>query len=169
MKRTHNGASRHQAAQKKKFVMLGILLAGLGLIWGRIALQGSPRPKRNKQTSAQKISPTAAQATTGQIGAESQPTIEVDWPATLTRDLFRYEGMASDNQEPEATQGIGPRAEAALRSLTLQGTMLGDDSRALINGETVHEGDSVNGVTIRRIEQHHVIVEVNGIEAKLQL
>jgi len=66
---------------------------------------------------------------------------------------------------PEPVQPSVPMPGLALKAIIYSKTA----SKALINGNTVSEGDDVDGVKIVRIERDKVIVKWNGAERQLLL
>ena len=57
----------------------------------------------------------------------------------------------------------------AARSLKLQTTIVGAHPRAVINGQLVGPGDKIAGFTVRRILDRKVIVEMDGVQVRLEM
>ncbi len=159
MKHASKVAQKRQAANRKKLVVLGVLLSVLAVIWVQAALKGT------KAKPAAKAVPPSKR---GQVSVSSQGTdthtvpqgqVTVVWPATLIRDPFDLDLPGYDRRQV-------PRHEGS-HTFKLQGTILGEDPRALINGKAIGLGDTIAGGVVKRIEHGHVIIEVNGVERKI--
>ncbi len=71
----------------------------------------------------------------------------------------------------KAEQGATPKtASADLPKLVLQGiTYAKDGSDAMINNQTVHEGEEIEGARVVTIESRRVKLDFNGHEISLRL
>ena len=162
--------------KKKLSLMLGLLLVAL-LLWGRLMLKQVPRTA---------IATPPDEASASVEGDASERTthrqiVYVDLPKILTRDLFvinpdLYTRIASydhvrigleklpSNPADDLLRGIrGPNG------LVLQTTILGDQPRAVINGQVVLVGQKIRGFTVKKIMSRQVIIEKNGIKIRLEM
>ncbi len=90
--------------------------------------------------------------------------------------LFCCQVMARDTlQDPtrppqKAAVAAGPVAEAAGPLLRLESVLKqGDKLSAVISGRLVHQGDKVEGYTVRRIERRRVILARDSEQLILEL
>jgi len=75
-----------------------------------------------------------------------------------------------DPTEPPRTATAGPAQPAAVASLTLDSIIISDNRRvAVINGESVREGDSLAGGRVLRIRPDRVDLMINQTTQTLRL
>jgi len=179
-----NKMIRQLTADKKKLgLMLGLLAVGL-LLWGRLLLKEVPRtatatPKVTTAAAASSPSPRADDPTSGADGPAV--TVVVDLASTLTRDVFALDTAgypeAKNGEEssvppkpqidtPDKAYRVAKATEAA-RGLTLEGVILSDDPSVIINGQLLQEGQRIEGLTVYRIEDRKVVLEMDGVYIRL--
>jgi len=76
------------------------------------------------------------------------------------------EDKRSAEQEEAARLGL---AHAQAQSLKLQSMMLGSSPVALINGQALRPGDSINGFLVKEISARGCVVTKDGVEVVLQM
>jgi hypothetical protein len=94
--------------------------------------------------------------------------VKVTWPVGLSRDVF------SDNEAPPPPQRIvtsnsGAITQEAAAKLELHGIILGNPSRAMINGHALSQGESIDGFYILSIETRRVVLKKQGVTVELKL
>jgi len=157
MRRTTSAADLQRAAQKKKVIILAVLVGVLGLMWLINALKGPPAPAVGSPSSSTMT--TAPNVSPAVVENLEPPRIEVqiDWPAVSTRDPFVFDDQEYEKQEVQAP--------VVKHVFDLQGTILGNDPRALINGKGYRIGQSVDGAVIKRIGHGQVTLEIDGVRS----
>ena len=157
MTKASSGADRYRAAQRKKVAALVGLVVVLGLVWVVTAVTN--RPKAVVAKPAQEAA-SQGERKVGDSGQDpKQSEVRVWWPGELVRDPFDF-----DRQAYRKRQIVQPTIS---HHYQLQGTVLGDDPRALINGAVVRPGDTVDGAMVKTITHGHVILSVDGVETTL--
>lgn len=174
------------AAEKKKTVLALCLIAVMALMWIRVLSRKSPRAAE-------------AVVTEDQINAEerSNPELNITFiklpkvPGrndVITRNFFnsdgwRYfiEGQRRRSGRGEvnvlSTDGNEEIIKKMAQKLKLEAIMVGENSRAYINGETVKVGDKINisdGVDefefdVTAIEENTVVIKCKEAEITLKL
>lgn len=161
--------------RKKQAVALGILLALAALAWGRLMMTGTPRAASGEALSAPVIgsepSPPAARE-------PRQATVRVSRADELTRDLFVFDDASyarrpSTQPVEQVEPVITPQQRVARmleeNPLELQGTVLGDRPRALINGKVYNQGGAVHGFTLKQVDDRRAVIEREGVEVRLEM
>lgn len=100
---------------------------------------------------------------------------QVDWSLALARDPFcltPVSGADSDTVDlpaPDIQDQIDKKqvSEDAIRLLDIQGLILGETRRVMINSHVYTVGESVNGYRILDIQHDMIIVEFDGIKVSL--
>lgn len=165
------------AERKKIGVAMALLMLGL-LLWGRLLLKDPPRT-----ATADPAARAAAAASPAQINRAvgPRPVVVVHLPKAVERDLFALDETRFEKRAnlpgpvavaPKSTpQPADPnqQAQAAARGLTLQTTMLGDVPRAMINGQLLKVGESVQGFVLIQIQQRHVILQRDDVQVRLEM
>lgn len=164
--------------------MCALLAVGL-LLWGRLLLKHLPRTAVAEPESAVVMEPKpAAEA------PKPRATVRFAKPAAVSRDVFtldstRYARVAKAEQtSPVVVEAVLPEksrsesadeqqrvreAQRAASSLTLQSTVLGESPRAVINGVPVTPGKKIGGFVVKQIHARFVVIEMNGVEIKLEM
>ena len=167
-----------KGTDKKKLVALVVLLGVLAVFTARVVLK---RPTRAAAApSAQPTESTDHPANMGGVAPAQQPSVHVKWPAVLSRDPFTFdsgsyvgkppkEPVAIIEDEPDPDQSDDQVEQSARKNLVLQGTILGDDPRALVNGRIYTLGKKVDGYVIKKIEHRRIVIEMKGTEMVLQM
>ena len=154
MRRTNADANRQRAADKKKMIILGSLVGVLGVIWSVNFLKGPSQ----KAAGRPSVSATAVVQLVSEP-VETRPVrmeVPVDWPASSRRNPFGFDDQAYQKEQVEAPM--------IKRDFQLQGTLLGKDPRAFINGKGYRIGESIDGAILKAIDHGQVILQVDGAE-----
>jgi len=174
---------QHATADKKKLTLMVALMAVMLLLWGRLLLKQAPRtaiadPSETQQTeqaeSAQPAQPTYV---------VFREALHVDMPSVVRRDLFlfdkdRYPRIALDTTDldleksgtetPEVNRQI-EEIRQWVESLVLQGAVLGNPPRAMINNCVYRLGEKLNGFEIVKVEARQVVLRRDDIEIVLPM
>ncbi len=172
------------ADKKKLGVMLCAIAIGL-LLWGRLLLQGVPRTATaddpNKTAQADGATPKDA----GKVrkSERPKPVVYVDLPDGPGRDLFgfypnrynpTYPGGGGDSSAKSAqvTPDVDHRVEAVRQEaseLVLESIVTGTRPRAYISGRLVAPGEEVEGFTLVKVTDRHVILTKYGLFIRLRM
>lgn len=157
MNRSIKAAERRREAQKKKGIILGVLIGVLGLIWLKSLFTGRPDSAVGSTAVAPTVSmPANAPSQNNGQNRNQRPVVHVAWPVVSTRNPFLFDADSYEKKAALVTDNE--------RRFDVQGTLLGDDPRALINGRMLRVGESIDDAVLKRIEHAHVILEVDGVE-----
>jgi hypothetical protein len=177
---------RQATADKKKLTLMVALMAMMLLLWGRLLLKQAPRTaiadpsqtERTQQTEQAKASQSAQP-----MQVVYRQALEVDLPSVVRRDLFlfdkdRYPRVAfdtsdrdsekSDTQTPEVSRQI-EEIRRWVESLVLQGAVLGNPPRAMINNRVYRLGEKLNGFEIVQVEARQIVLRKDDIEIVLPM
>lgn len=194
--KTEAGKPRKMGAEKKKAAaLLGLVAVGL-LLWGRLLIQQVPRTVvANPSASASAETPgnpageIPADQGSGALAmaplrSQARPVVTVDLPTNLCRDVFtfdasRYTRVVKDEIAPRPVEKsvvkttdekvrVTPGAPQA-NGLVLQTTIQGEHPRAMINGQVLTPGQKINGFVLRKVLPRQVILEMNGVEIRLEM
>lgn len=158
LKRLFSGPNR------KKAIALTVLVTMLAIVWGRNLLT-KPGKASAASGSSQPILPDPRD---DPLLVPSGPPVEIDWPPALGRNPFAVDQLAFKQRPVEVQTDSGdPRPGASGLKLNL--TFLGDAPRAIINGRTLHVGETVEGFTVERIELRRVILKRGDVEVTLEM
>lgn len=156
MRRANAAADHHRAAEKKKVIILVSLVSALGVVWLVNFMKGPSQQAAGKP-------PIPSPSTTAVSPIEESPEesperieVAVDWPVASRRNPFGFDDQAYQKQEV--------RTPVIKRNYQLQGTILGKDPRALINGKGYRIGESIDGAIVKAIDHGQVILQVDGGE-----
>lgn len=179
-------------AERKKVIMGGALLSVALLLWGRLLLKDPPRtavadPKPDRVARADRPDRAAPPARRAD-DATARPVVEVGPLPSVGRDLFafdhrHYPGAFPDRRDRQdlpksdpgtVDQDVSRRASrrAVLdqaSSLTLQSTMLGARSRALIDGVLLETGQTIRGFELIEVRARQVTLVKQGVEVTLEM
>lgn len=178
---------RQLSADKRKLGLICTLAFGALLLWGRLLMKDVPRTAvavPGEQLAAAALMPDATDGST----TMAWPTVYVDLTNEVSRDLFRPDpryytledeqndasaGLGKSGADPDDEQhGPAARLEAVqadAQELSLQSTILGNVSQALINGQLVSPGQSINGFEVLRVGSRRVTLVKDGIEIELEM
>ena len=100
---------------------------------------------------------------------------QVGWSLVLARDPFYLTPVSEANSDtvdlpaPDIQDQIDEKqvSDDANRTLDIQGLILGETRRVMINSQVYTIGDSVNGYRILDIQHDMIIVEFDGIKVSL--
>lgn len=168
------------ADKKKLSVMVGLLGVAM-LLWGRLLLEKVPRTATAEPAIAVTQS-ASADLSSGPIVIH--PVVWIDPAPALDRDLFAlnptaYQRVAAEPTETVrvAKSDLDPadelRAAQAVREaanrLTLQSILGGSRPVAMINGQLLATGQTIEGFTVSRIDQRHVLLTKAGVSVRLEM
>lgn len=176
--------SQITADKKKLSVMICTLAIGL-LLWGRLLLQGVPRTATaGEQTVAAEVdAPDPVQPATTRTAKQPVVEVFVDLPGSPGRDPFgllpnRYrpdamaQGADSSAKSGQVTSDDDPRVDAVRREageLRLESVVTGARPRAYISGRMLAPGDEIDGFTLVKVNDRHVILTKYGLFIRLRM
>jgi hypothetical protein len=175
-------------AEKRKAAMLAMLACFALLLWGRLLLKDVPRT-----AVANPSAPAAEAAADGAVGSKVtaasvlRPVVKVELSDAVNRDLFRFNSThfpliekaespepvakladkRSDEGEQQRTAEMAVRVAA--RRFSLQSTLLGQPSRALINNVLLEVGETIDGFELVEVRERLVVLKKDGIEVILEM
>ena len=184
--------------EAKKTVTLGVLVAVLVVLWGRLMLK-SKAPAAARGAEAPVFPTDNLPAAEPQMSEAPGSSLQ-EWarqPITpIRRNLFSvpldyypdqssrsgnegnseqgfWQGLAkslsdrADHQEQRRilVENVKARAE----SLKLQSTVMSTQPSAMVNEQMVHEGSSVAGFRILKIEPRRIIVERESVRLEIKM
>ncbi|MAE60593.1 MAG: hypothetical protein CMJ49_04450 [Planctomycetaceae bacterium] len=174
-------------ADKRKFGLVCTLMCVALLLWGRLLMKDVPLTATADDPTAPSIA-GAVPTPPADSALEGWPVVHVDLVDEVSRDLFRpdpryfqtepEEDALSDDSgksgpESDDEQDIARARQAVVReaaqSLSLQSTIHGNVSQALINGQLVSPGQSISGFTVVRVDERRVTVIKDGVEIVLEM
>lgn len=165
--------------RKKLGLVIALMAMGL-LLWGRLMLKQVPRTAVAKPAAVA----AAGEGAPAAVAFASRKTVRVDLPDSLSRDPFQIDPTGYPRVEkPEVikvaeksvAKPVDEKSDAAAlvakaaHGLSLQTTILGDAPRALINGQLLAPGDKIRGFELKRVMPREVILEMNGVELRLEM
>jgi hypothetical protein len=187
MKLSWRRIRRDLTGDKRKFAVGMALTAVALLLWGRLLLKDVPRT-----AVAEPKEPIA------ELQAPSTPAARPDKPRGQTvvlpaygpieRDLFAFDGAfypqvesidqtvdsrpkspadPTDEQVKEQRLRASIRIEA--RSLKLQSTLLGRRPRAMINGQLLEPGQTIQGFELKEVRTRQVTLVKRGLAVELEM
>lgn len=169
------------ADKKKLSIMLALVMVGL-LLWGRLLLKQVPRtavadPSETLSAQTDKVIEEARET--------ARKTVDIDLPSSLNRDVFALNpaGYArtgkvettvtqvekSDPKPADETEQVSVTVLRAAKGLVLQTTMLGEHPRAMISGQVLKPGEKIRGFELKEVNPRDVILEMEGIEIRLEM
>lgn len=178
----------------KKTVVLAVLLAVLGFVTGREMLRsagpqdaraagsGAASPARMGSRPVAKIA-TSRPEEAGRPDRRRREDAEAGTPIT-DRDLFTPNPVHFPPQErrprpaPVATpmedtvekaEALRRAVQAQAQALALQSTVIGESPTAIINGQLLRAGDSINGFRVVEITARSCAVEKEGMRITLDM
>ncbi len=181
MRRAIDQVVRELKADKRKLGAVCLLVAVGLLLWGRLMLKNIPQTATAKPAftaSAVDQGLSAVEVLAIEDGLSPRPVVYMDLPSTLQRDLFALDVRLYGARDlgGEAKSGAlaadSPGRAQALASagrLKLQSVMLGEQSRAVINGLLVAPGQEVEGWTLLQVSERHVLLKSHGITIRLRM
>jgi len=173
---------RQLTSDKRKLSLVICLLAVGMLLWGRLLLKQLPKSAvaEPERSAADKADPAGTDARSNPV--HRRQTVFVDLSTQLQRDLFELSPKYFPIEVEESKQPVkstqtdadNPNAlAAAIRQkamqLRLQTTILGNDPKALIDGQLLKPGDRIKGFRVLDVTRRTVILEMNGIEIELEM
>ena len=170
-------------ADSKKISVVVVLLAFGLLLWGRLLLQEVPRSASARPTTSKLANEQSRVTATSDAAAVKVRIVRVDLPRDLSRDLFTFDSnpykRTPDNdpsarnaklasqQSDELTWDELTRLARTL--LTLDSVVTQPRPYAVINGQLLMPGQSVEGFKLRAVEDRSVILEKDGITIRLKM
>jgi hypothetical protein len=153
-----------------------VIIAGLVIVLAAVCVR-FVLPSPSKASAA---GPRRGKAEPRQAGgpAQARPAsaIEMNWPLELKRDPFvsalvfppPTRAAVVEPEAPDEAKIRAARTEELVREIRanvkLNGTFLGAQPQAFINGKPCRAGDVVHGFVIKRIGARDVILEKDGIQ-----
>ncbi len=173
-------------ADKQKLAVMAVLMVLGLLLWGRLMLKSVPRTAvaepDNKIAQTTPDNPDRPSAPATRL-----PVVKIRDFGRVDRDLFAFnpnyyptlagsesdgsEGKSSVDPTDEQKQTQDRQAEvlSAARDLKLQTTLLGTRNRAMINGELLEEGQTIQGFELREVESRRVTLVKDDITIVLEM
>ena len=153
-----------------------VIITGLAIVLGAVCVRFL-LPSPSKASAA---GPKRGKADARQAGGPALPrpasSVEMNWPMELKRDPFVSTlvfppPIKATPVQPEVEDEAKLRAmkteelvRAVRAHVKLNGTFLGAQPQAFINGKPCKVGDVVHGFVVRQIGARDVIVEKDGIQ-----
>ena len=165
------------AEQKKIAAMVALLLVGL-LLWGRLLIKQVPKTA----VADPPLTPLVTAGGTPNKSTTAKKVIRISFPEKLARNPFVPVGY-SPTKNPETV--IAPVEKSSLQpaddnlrtqavlthaeKLTLQSTIQGDHPQAVINGQRVKVGQTIDGFELLDVKPRQVILRMNGVDVRLEM
>lgn len=175
---------RQLTADKRKLTLM-LLLVGVGLLlWGRLLLKDVPRTVMANPDKSVSLAQHKGSSVPDPGDPLARATVYIDIPDSLTRDLFNQPSLSNKPSAALVISSPGPEKspppladehqQTAVQDriaavLKLQTTILGENPRAMINGQLVAPGESIRCFMIKKILPRQVILENQGMEVILDL
>jgi hypothetical protein len=174
---------KQATADKKKLTLMVALMAVMLLLWGRLLLKQAPRTAVADPAATQQTEQTETSQPAQPAQAVFRETLRIDLPSVVRRDLFlfdkdRYPRVALDTsgttteksgrETPEVSRQI-EEIRQWVDSLVLQGAVLGNPPRAMINNRVYRLGEKLNGFEIVKVEARQVVLRRDEIEIVLPM
>jgi hypothetical protein len=162
--------------RRKLGLVIGLALVGL-LLWGRLMVNQLPQSASAEQAdSGPPPMPELASLQLREAPGEAseQPAVRLALPDTLPRDLFDLAALMPEEKLTDPAKSPDKSADAPnkpidLSGLTLQSVMRGSGRRAMINGQIVRVGETIQGFTLKRVADRTVVLEKHGRLFRLAL
>ena len=169
---------RKLGSDKKKLSLAVMLSAMLLLLWGRLLLKQVPRTALADPESTI----AAAQGVTRVIG-RLMPTVHLDLPRTLERDMFGFDASGYRRivavQEPVTEAKSPPESpdnESEMealgkwaRGLEFQAAILGDEPTAMINDRPYRVGDRIGDFVVTEVRSRRVVLSKDDVSIRLEM
>lgn len=177
-------------ADKKKLGVMLALAAVASVMWGRLLLKNGPKTAvaTIDRVVTEVVVPDHATARTDEPKLRARPTVLIDEHGPVARDLFAFDAsfykaidggnatvQSSEKSGPDSSdENAGRRAaemavHAAASGLKLQTTVLGQRNRAMINGELLEEGQTIQGFELTEVRSRSVRLAKDGVEVTLEM
>ena len=172
------------ADKRKLGIMICLGLVAVGM-WVRVIASHSP-PKAlaaTTPTTANDQTDTTASTTytAPQRTSRSNDTVALAEATSLKRNLFSFAPAGYRSTKPSNFQSITAKStvestdvqvrlakvQQAAAGLTLQSVITGDHPKAVIDGQLVGVGDTVQGFTLKKVHDRQAVLEMNGIVVRL--
>jgi hypothetical protein len=174
----------------KRTGVLGVLAMVMIFLWGRLLFSGPA------SATASLIRRSVAVITESPVSTAVAPTNAVlDWlgkpRVPVDRNLFSIHldyyaraddrKAATDGDEDPATAATGEadkkreqqilieNLQTQAAKLKLQTTVMGTTPRAMVNGQLVQAGDSVDGFVVMKIEARVITVQQDGVTLQIEM
>ncbi len=189
--RLNNIWQRITGDKRKLGVMFALLCVAM-LLWGRLLLKDVPRsavaePAASQAPDTEPDKNIDSGPSTPQSRLADRPVIQVSLVDRVARDPFAFdptrfprignedetaavrtklvEEPTDDDQQRQSHKAI----ELAARRLNLQSTLLGAQSRAMINGQLLSVGESIQGFELIDVRSRQVTVRKDNVEVVLEM
>lgn len=182
---------RQLLADRRKLAAMTCLLAVALLLWGRLLLKDVPRTavaKPGERVAASVEGGAAVAPVKAVADKNARPVVTVAMYPAPQRDLFafdpRYFPMADvpqgntslvDKSPDKLTddsfkqQQLQLLVQSQAKALKLQSTLLGGTSRAMINGNLLEVGQTIQGFLLKEVRSRAVVIEKDGVEVMLEM
>lgn len=169
---------------KKKVALMAGLACVMLLLWGRLILKQVPRTAvATPAPSATSASASpATDALRRKVIAIDKPIVEVALPPVSKRDLFALDltdypveeapvERTNEDSIKNATPVIAAdeQLKAMVGRFQLQSTVLGARPCAVINGQIVQVGQTIEGLILKEVKNRQVILDFNGQLVSLRM
>ncbi|MBL4702176.1 MAG: hypothetical protein JKX85_13060 [Phycisphaeraceae bacterium] len=168
---------------KKKLALIVGLFCVMLLLWGRLILKEVPRTAvaNPAPSSAAAVSLTESTDAVKRILLSSQkPVVPVKLPDISKRDLFALdltdyptEAVETPKKRPVDRKPQGDKIENELKGMVgrirLESTVLGSRPCAVINGQIVVVGQSIEGLILKEVQNRQVLLEYRGRMVRLRM
>ncbi len=174
-------------ADKRKLGLGISLLAVALLLWGRLLLKDVPRTATADPDATAQTTDEATNTPAG-FDRPDEAVVVVPMYGPVERDLFAFDPTFYERiEQPEQTVQPQPKSDPASadadtreqqlrasvliesRKLTLQSTLLGKTSRAMINGVLLEPGETIGGFELKQVRTRQVTLVRHGIEVVLEM
>jgi hypothetical protein len=165
---------------KKRATVLALLAVIALIVVGRLVLKrvsfASAKSPQSPPTAAAAATPEAARPSPGQETKHDDYLTRID--TTIKRDIFSPPEQFFPPMETPKTkvvETLNSRAaekesiQKAAATMTVESTILSAIPKAIINGQLVQLGDTVNGFRIVEISSRTVTLEREGMTVQLEM
>lgn len=177
-------------ADKKKLAVMLMLLGVMGVMWGRMLIKQGPKSAAaGVDNLVRAVVPTDNVVTAAvEETVKARQLVLIDDHGPVTRDLFSLDAShfqkldggnatleaagKSDSDSPDDEFRLRAResaVRAAAGGLKLQTTLLGSPNRAMVNGEVLEEGATIQGFVLKEVRSRSVLVEKDGVQIILEM
>ncbi|MEX0777602.1 MAG: hypothetical protein WD042_18000 [Phycisphaeraceae bacterium] len=181
MNRKLRQIGKQLSADKRKLSVVVVLLAVMGLLWGRMLWNKAPATALASGPQGQ--ADNAAVDNSPRTRLLAGPVVYVDLPDQMERDLYALDDSLYARskpmvnvlvQEKSVTQpaDVVPEAELirrAAQKLVLQTTIMGEQPKAVINGQLIAPGQQIGGFELLTIHPRRVVIQMNGVQIVLEM
>lgn len=169
---------------KKKLGLIIGLFCVMLLLWGRLILKQVPRTAVAKPATSAVATTSKTPSTDAlrrKVIATGLPVVEVRLPPMSKRDLFALDLTAypveavekEDEQVKQAVEKPVDEIKEYLNGLVgrirLESTVQGARPCAVINGQIIKVGQSIEGLVLKEVQNRQIILEYRGQMVRLRM